>query len=220
MGVVDPMPSPIESKKLYSRQYFSEHYDNGLKIGSQNFERRIMSEVHRINFFKRLKRKRRVLDIGCGHGYFFYACRLFVYNIQGLEISEWAHRYASEELKLPVSLGDIDDVSFDANSFDVITMWHSLEHTLYPGIYLKKASEWLRKSGISLVEVPNYLGTDAIKTWQTWQGWSVPFHVYHFTPETLERILVKFGFRPVKSKDYPSEYLKDKINRAFGISFF
>jgi 2-polyprenyl-3-methyl-5-hydroxy-6-metoxy-1,4-benzoquinol methylase len=220
LGVLDPMPSSEELKELYNRQYFSEHYDNGLKIGSQTFERRIKSEGHRINFFKRLKRKGRVLDIGCGHGNFLYACRLFGYNVQGIEVSEWAHRYASEELKLPVALNDIKDIHFENNSFDVITMWHFLEHTFDPSIYLKKASEWLRRDGILVVDVPNYKGTDAIKTWHTWQGWSVPFHLYHFTPETLERILVKFGFRPVKSKDYLSEYVKDKIDKSFRISFF
>ena len=218
LGILDPRPSPDEIKKLYSGHYFSDHYDQGLKIDSKRFERRIRSETHRINFFKRLKREGRVLDIGCGYGYFLYACRLFGYNVHGLEVSEWAYRYGSEKLKLPVSLGDIEDVHFEAKSFDVITMWHFLEHTFDPRRYIRRASEWLRRDGILIVDVPNYRGTDAMKTWNTWQGWDVPFHLYHFTPETLKRILIKFGFRPIKSKDYVSEYVKDRLNRSIHIS--
>lgn len=84
-------------------------------------------------------RKGNPLDIGCGCGYFLYVCQLFGYNVRGTEISECAFRYALKESKLPVSLGDVEDVQFEANSFDVIAMWLSLEHTFDPRRYIQKA---------------------------------------------------------------------------------
>lgn len=62
--------------------------------------------------------------------------------------------------------------------------------------------------------------TDALKTWHSCKGWQVPFHLYHFTPATLKILLVKSDFRLVRYKDYLSEYVKDKIDKAFRISFF
>jgi 2-polyprenyl-3-methyl-5-hydroxy-6-metoxy-1,4-benzoquinol methylase len=206
-------------RELYNKQYFRNHFNDGVAVNVPNFGKRIASEAHRVNFFKGLKREGRVLDIGCGYGYFLYACRRSGYDVHGLELSQWASHYASAKLQLPISIGTVEDVSFEANSFDVITMWNFLEHASDPRICLKKAHGWLRKDGVLVVDVPNYLGTDAVKTWDTWQGWDAPFHLYHFTPETLERLLMQSGFRPTKHKDYLSEYVKEKLNRFIHLSF-
>ena len=55
--------------------------------------------------------------------------------------------------------------------------------------YIEKARRWLKPDGILVVDVPNYMGTDARKMWDHWTGWSLPYHFYHFTPETLKRLL-------------------------------
>ena len=111
-----------------------------------------------------------LLDIGCGYGYFLAACREKGYEVQGLDISDWAVRYATEKLRLPVAVGDLGNHALFQKEFDVITMWHFLEHTPDPHGALRSAKAWLKKDGLLVVEVPNYQGTDAQKRWQDWEG--------------------------------------------------
>lgn len=67
------------------------------------------------------------------------------------------------------------------------------------------------------MDVPNYEGTDARKTWQAWRDWSLPYHLYHFTPGALCSILVQYGFKVVRTKNYHSEYVKQRVGRIPGL---
>jgi len=177
-------------------------------------KRQLSQEEHRVKFFRKLKRNGRVLDIGCGRGYFLYACRNYGYYVEGFDISDDAALYVRNELKIPVTTVSIEDVRYEKGSFDIITMWHSLEHCPDPRQYLKKAWEWLIADGLLVVEVPNYKGTDAQKTWDQWKGWRLPSHIYHFTPETLISLLERYGFQTIRTKDYLSEYVREKYERV------
>jgi hypothetical protein len=61
--------------------------------------------------------------------------------------------------------------------------------------------------------VPNYEGTDARKTWEQWKGWQLPYHLHHFTEKTLCDMLSQYGFRPIRKKDYLSEYVKEGLEK-------
>jgi len=148
------------------------------------------------------------------------ACRIFGYDVEGVDISDDAASYIINELKIPVKIGAVDKIDFENASIDVITMWHFLERTTNPRDYLKKIRDWLKPDGLLVVDVPNYEGTDAQKTWAEWQGWQLPYHLYHFTPYTLESMLAKHGFKIIRSKDYHSEYIKEKLKQIPVISSF
>lgn len=62
-----------------------------------------------------------------------------------------------------------------------------------------------------MVDIPNYKGTDAQHMWQEWDGWSLPYHFWHFTFESVTQLLQKHGFRIIKSKDYHSDVVKEKL---------
>lgn len=177
-------------------------------------KRQLSQEEHRVKFFRKLKRKGRLLDIGCGMGYFLSACRNYGYHVEGFDISDDAALYVQNELKIPVTTGSIRDVRYENGSFDIIAMWHSLEHCPDPREYLEKARWWLKPGGLLVVDVPNYRGTDAQKTWCSWKGWQLPYHLYHFTPETLLLLLGKYGFQTIRTKDYLSEYVREKYERV------
>lgn len=220
LGFLDPRPDQRELNRLYQNDYFNSQYDQGLKIDSPEMKRRISQEDHRVKFFRKYKKNGRVVDIGCGREYFLRACQIFGYNVEGVDISDDAASYITGELKIPVKVGSIDKIDFENASIDVITMWHFLEHTTNPREYLKKIREWLKPDGFLVVDVPNYEGTDAQKTWAEWQGWQLPYHLYHFTPYTLESMLTKHGFKIIRTKDYHSEYIKEKLKRIPVISLF
>jgi 2-polyprenyl-3-methyl-5-hydroxy-6-metoxy-1,4-benzoquinol methylase len=220
LGFLDPRPSQDEIEQLYRSEYFSQHYDGGLEPDSPQFRRRIRGEEHRIRFIKQEKRSGKLLDIGCGYGYFLAACRDEGYEVNGFDVSEWAAEYAIQRLGLPVTIGQMGDVTFPPHSFDIITMWHFLEHMPDPHLALQKAKSWLKRDGILVVDVPNYEGTDARHMWEEWTGWSLPYHFWHFTFESLTRLLHRHGFRVIKSKDYHSDVVKEKLRRIPVVNLF
>ncbi|MFX0201397.1 MAG: class I SAM-dependent methyltransferase [Candidatus Hodarchaeota archaeon] len=220
LGFLDPRPSESELENLYQSEYFSEQYDEGLDPSSPQYQKRLSGEQHRTKFIKSVKRSGNLLDIGCGYGYFLDACRRHGYQVQGLDISEWAAQYAAEKLGISISIGKIDTVTLPPASFDIITMWHFLEHTTDPHVALHRAKSWLKSEGILVVDVPNYEGTDAQKIWQQWDGWSLPYHHWHFTFNSLRQLLMQHGFNIIKSKDYHSEVVKERFKRIPFMSLF
>jgi 2-polyprenyl-3-methyl-5-hydroxy-6-metoxy-1,4-benzoquinol methylase len=168
-----------------------------------------------VRFFRSIKKRGRLLDIGCGMGYFLNACRTDGYHVEGVDISDDSASYVRETLNIPVMTGPVESLHYGSESIDIITMWHFLEHADDPRVYLKKAWEWLKPDGLLVVDVPNYEGTDARKTWNNWTGWSLPYHLYHFTEKTLCDMLSKHGFKTIRKKDYLSEYIKEKLEKIF-----
>ena len=220
LGFLDPRPSESEIEGLYRSDYFSERYDGGIDPDSPQYKKRLSGEQHRTKFIKAIKRSGHLLDIGCGYGYFLDASRREGYQVQGLDVSEWAAQYAIEKLNLSMTIGKIGDVHFPSQSFDIITMWHSLEHTPNPHMALQRAKSWLKKDGILVIDIPNYEGTDARRIWHEWDGWSLPYHYWHFTSKSLKQLLSHHGFTVIKHKDYHSDVVKEKLKRIPIISLF
>lgn len=220
LGSLDPHPTKEELATLYSREYFATQYDEGVEPESPEFKKWLSLLEHRVRFFRAKKRAGKLLDIGCGNGYFLALCRSTGYEVQGIDISKWASKYATQRLGLSITTGEIDDVNLPAHYFDIITMWHTLEHTPNPRHVMLKVKNWLKEDGILVVEVPNYEGTDARRYWKDWIGWQFPFHFYHFTPQTLKQLLGICGFRVVKTKDYHSETVKEALKRIPVINIF
>lgn len=220
LGFLDPRPTREEVAKLYDQEYFAEQYDKGIDPNTAAFRKRLSQELHRVRFFRGIKRKGRVLDIGCGNGYFLAACRDKGYDVQGLDISEWIVHYALNTHGISMTTGEVDEVDLALESFDVITMWHFLEHTRNPCEVVLKARTWLKKDGILVIDVPNYNGTDARKNWENWVGWQLPYHFYHFSSQTLERLIDGCGFKIIKRKDYHSETVKNTLKKLPIVSLF
>ena len=215
LGVLDPQPSTEQLQNLYTKEYFESHYQENLLLNSAQLRHRLKQENHRIRFFRKFKKAGSILDIGCGRGYFLLACSRKAYCVQGTDISDAAAAHVRSEFGIPVCVGELKSIELAKASFDVITMWHSLEHTADPNLYIRTAHEWLKSDGILVVDVPNYEGYDARKFWDKWEHWDLPFHFYHFTPGSIIFLLEKHGFKVIKKKKYLSEYVKMNLeNRA------
>jgi 2-polyprenyl-3-methyl-5-hydroxy-6-metoxy-1,4-benzoquinol methylase len=214
LGFLDPRLSSDEIAELYKSEYFAARYDGGLDPSSDKFAKRISGESHRVRFVRRLARSGSLLDIGCGYGYFLHACMQAGFKVKGLDVSDWAADYARDTLGIDVALGEAAEDVFEPETFDVICMWHSLEHTTDPHRALRASSIWLKPGGLFVVDVPNYQSTDARRIGKEWDGWSIPYHFWHFTPETITRLLDMHGFRVVHSKTYHSEWVKKTLART------
>jgi len=219
LGVLDPQPDNEELANLYQQEYFQSHYNNELIPGSPEMKKRLSKEKHRLRFFQKFKKKGKVLDIECGRGCFLLACHEQGHKVEGIDISADVANYVKSNLEIAVHVGEVSNITLPENTFDVITLWHSLEHTADPNIYIHNARKWLKDEGVLIIDVPNYAGHDALKTWNDWQGWSIPYHFYHFTKDSLICLLRKHGFAVVSNKNYLSEYVKQKLQDAFLPSF-
>jgi 2-polyprenyl-3-methyl-5-hydroxy-6-metoxy-1,4-benzoquinol methylase len=220
LGILHPRPSKTELESLYEKEYFEVQYDAGVQPDSPEFKRWMDLLEHRHRFFKRKKSKGNLLDIGCGNGYFLALCRSRGYDVMGIDVSRWAVRYATTVLKLNVFQGELSDIFLPDHQFDVITMFHSMEHTRNPSETLLRIKDWIKPDGILIVEVPNYSGTDAMKQGEAWVGWQIPYHFFHFTPASLTRLLGNHGFEVIKFKDFHSETVKAALKEIPVVSFF
>lgn len=213
LGFLHPRPTQAELGVLYREGYVPEQYGEGLAAQSAAMKRRLSQEEHRVRFFRKFKKSGRVVDFGCGLGYFLLACRNYGYDVAGVDVSDYAASYMTNELKIPIRVGTLEKIGFADASIDVATMWHFLEHAADPRAYLLRVARWLKPGGLLVVDVPNYLGTDARKMGKDWYGWQVPYHLFHFTPGTLTELLAACGFSVLRTKDYHSECVKNSLKR-------
>ncbi|MBC8263644.1 MAG: class I SAM-dependent methyltransferase [Anaerolineales bacterium] len=147
-----------------------------------------------------------ILDIGCASGdYLAYLCSLG-WKVYGIELDEGAARYARERFGIDVRAGTAEHTlnEFPDMSFDVVTMWHVLEHLFDPSLVLAQVHRVLRPSGILMLEMPNFDSLWASVLGECWFPLEIPRHLYHFTPPTLRAILAKTGFRLTRLTGVPA----------------
>jgi SAM-dependent methyltransferase len=157
----------------------------------------------------------RLLDFGCGGGTFLERMRRQGWQVTGLDASAAAVRRVRDELGLPVLAGSLPHPELVEASFDVITMWHALEHVHNPLAVLRAAHQLLAPGGKLIVAVPN-LDSAAFR-WcgAAWVGLDLPRHLTHFTPHTLTLMLERAGFEPEPVRPVRhSSWLRQSAGRA------
>jgi 2-polyprenyl-3-methyl-5-hydroxy-6-metoxy-1,4-benzoquinol methylase len=137
----------------------------------------------------------RLLDFGCGGGSYLRRMSQLGWRVTGLDSSRRAVEKVREELACDVHLGTLPHGDLSPGSFDVVTMWQSLEHVHRPMEVLRGAYEVLRPGGLIVVAVPNIAGLPAGWFAENWFGLDLPRHLTHFTPATLSDMLLVAGFR-------------------------
>ncbi len=129
----------------------------------------------------------KVLDVGCGRGLLLREFQRNGCDVTGTEFSDDACRFAREVLKLPVRVGLLHELNFPDQSFDVVVMWHVLEHVSDPRPTLAEVSRILRPGGVFLVGVPNFGSLEARLTKAGWFHLDVPRHLSHHSRASLRR---------------------------------
>ncbi len=140
----------------------------------------------------------RLLDFGCGGGSFLRRMHQQGWHVVGMDVSSDVVERVHAETGLPVMLGTLPNPELEANSFDLITMWHALEHVPDPLGAVREAHRLLAPGGKIMVAAPN-IDSLAFRTFgQSWFGLDLPRHYTHFAPWTLHFMLERGGFRDVR----------------------
>ncbi|GAH46903.1 unnamed protein product [marine sediment metagenome] len=160
----------------------------------KEIEEEISKNIGRVEeIVKQFGKEGELLDIGCSAGFFIACLKRYGWDVRGIDISEWATNFAREKLDLDVLMGSIEDVEI-SDRFDVITMYHILEHLPHPLQSLKKVSEILSNDGVLVVKGPNLASFDRIWHGTNWRGYTDQSHLYYFTPKTYQMLLERAGF--------------------------
>ena len=161
----------------------------------------------------------RVLDVGCGSGLFLAAMRQLTWQCSGVEPNKAAARFARENLGLQVQTGDIFSVDGPA-TFDLITFWDVLEHTHSPRAALRQAHKLLKPTGTLALNVPNWGSLERRIFRENWIAIDAPRHLYHFTPQTLVKMLSLCGFVAESvTASAPPLSLSSNVLRCLGSTF-
>ncbi|MCP4748470.1 MAG: class I SAM-dependent methyltransferase [Desulfobacteraceae bacterium] len=141
----------------------------------------------------------KVLDVGCGYGFFLKEMARRGWRVQGLEISPAGRRYAREQLRLPVSGQPVEQARWPDDCFDVITLFYVIEHLVDPKAMLNRLRNWLKPKGVLLLRWPHstpivrLLGPLARK----FDIYHSPYHLFDFSPGAIGMLLKQCGYDPV-----------------------
>jgi len=196
-GILRTEPVPENLEKYYESDKYISHRDS-----SQSFQDRIYQLVKSYMLSKKAKwirseiKQGSILDFGAGTGDFLNRMKSFFWNVEGVEPNEIARDLAIlKGLNLKTSFKELD-----GKSYDVISLWHVLEHLPDFENKLEKFHELLNPGGILIIAVPNYNSYDANYYKEDWAAWDVPRHLWHFSRNGLKNILNEKGFLLMKEK--------------------
>jgi SAM-dependent methyltransferase len=129
-----------------------------------------------------------VLDFGAGEGHLVRALRARGLAAQGVEPFPAGRRAARERYGL-----DLLEELPESDRFDLVTLVHSLEHVPDPVAALTRLAQVLEPEGLVFVEVPNAASVDMLRPSRRREILDLPVHLFHFTPETLVRVIERAG---------------------------
>jgi len=121
------------------------------------------------------------------------------YDVYGIDVSNKALSLARDEFKLNVQQKSLDDLIKENRNFDIITLWHVLEHFVNPMDELKQVKALLSNDGMCFIEVPNFNSIKFKLSRNKWKGGNHPlYHRTFFTSKTLRETIQESGFSAIK----------------------
>ena len=200
----DPRPSINKISKYYKSEDYISHTDSKKGIVNNIYQLIRKHNVSRkFQMIKRVSSGKNILDIGCGTGDLLKYFKEKEWNSFGIEpdvdarkiaLQKGLNVYKEEYLK-----------QFSENQFDVITLWHVLEHVYDISERINEIDSLLNENGILIVALPNCNSWDAKNYGKYWAAWDVPRHLWHWNPATFEMFAEKHGFSLIEKRGMPMD---------------
>ena len=188
---LNPRPTISSIEKYYDVEEYHPH-----KISDESLIDKIYLKVRDININAKKKllnklspQKKTLLDVGCGTGEFLEVMKNHGWTVAGMETAKEAKDIASKE-----GIEVFDDLVNIKSKFDIITMWHVLEHIHDVPAIMDNLYRLLSDDGFLIIAVPNIDSIDAKFYKDNWIALDTPRHLYHFRPKDIISLLDKYNF--------------------------
>ncbi|HUH28989.1 class I SAM-dependent methyltransferase [Gelidibacter sp.] len=188
----------LETFPQPSKDRLPDYYKSDDYISHTDSKRNVFEKVYHLVKGIALKRKIRLinsvskntkslLDVGCGTGDFLQVALESGWAITGIEPNEQARAIANQ--KTNQSVFDSEQLfNLKPQSFDVITLWHVLEHLPELEAHFSLFNKLLKPNGVLIIAVPNFKSYDAQLYKEFWAAYDVPRHLWHFSQESIKRL--------------------------------
>lgn len=136
-----------------------------------------------------------LLDVGCSYGFFLNVARIHGWAVKGVEVGQIPSRHARTTYGLDVFQGALDQAHFSDSSFNVVTMFHVIEHAQDPLDLLSEVGRVLKRGGSFILLTPNIESLHSQLLGKAWTWLHPPDHLFYFSRRSLGLALHKTGFR-------------------------
>jgi SAM-dependent methyltransferase len=212
--VTSPRPLNDNLGKYYLSEDYISHTDKPASIIDRIyvFARSFALQWKVKLVTQELQGNKNLLDYGCGTGNFLKAAHQAGWTITGVEPSTIARIAAQRNTGAQVS-DNLEDLK--EKRFSTITLWHVLEHVPDLNETLSNLKDLLEENGTLFIAVPNHASHDAKRYKNHWAGYDVPRHLWHFTPDNMQKLVSRHGLKlkrtvPMKLDAYYVSMLSEK----------
>jgi 2-polyprenyl-3-methyl-5-hydroxy-6-metoxy-1,4-benzoquinol methylase len=195
MLITFPKPSLEKLPSYYESDDYISHTDGKRSLFEKMYHfiknRALKNKLKLINSESE---KGKILDIGAGTGDFLMVAKNDGWQITGIEPSDKPKNIAQKKgVFFANDLAELED-----NSFDVITMWHVLEHVPDVELQIKELKRLIKPKGTIIIAVPNFKSYDANYYGKFWAAFDVPRHLWHFSKTAIEKLFSNQNLKLVK----------------------
>ena len=214
----NPRPEEEHIGPYYSSEAYISHSDTDKGLLNKTYRLvRSMAVKKKVDLVNSLAKKGKLLDYGCGVGYFLQACKKDGWQVEGFEPNLLAREQTEQKLGQKIHHESL--AQFPNESFDVITLWHVLEHVHQLNETMKELVRTTKKGGHLIIAVPNADSYDAKKYGADWAAYDVPRHLYHFNKASMQKLLKKHKLElkevlPMRWDSYYVSLLSEKYKHG------
>jgi len=183
-----------QDESYYQSSVSGQGYDEYIEV-RENWIKTFTCRLRAIHEFKP---EGRVLDVGCGPGFFMEVAERMGYDVWGLDPSAYIVSLAQEKFGSRIREGTIETAGFNKQSFDIIVTFDTFEHIYEPLKFLDVTRELLTPQGILVITTPNAISLLARVSGQRWVSFKIPEHVFYWSPSTIaEAMRGRFEIRRI-----------------------